>query len=149
MSARLLQEDRAFRETADGKIASLTADESLRFFNTIALGTEDFEIVYVIVAPWKGRTVADALSFMLSSSRVQPLSSAQVKIRHLAHLPYVLLSWLRCRCCIRCKGGKTLSGRDADLALHRRLIRLAARHCRISRSCSRMHGAILLHRLDK
>lgn len=63
VSARLLQEDKAFREAADGKIASLSTDQSFRFFNTTALRTEDFEIVYVIVAPWKGRTVAEALPF--------------------------------------------------------------------------------------
>lgn len=63
VSARLLQEDKAFREAADEKIASLTTDQSFRFFNTTSLRTEDFEIVYVIVAPWKGRSVIEALPF--------------------------------------------------------------------------------------
>lgn len=63
VSARLLQEDKAFREAADEKIASLTADQSFRFFNTTSLRTEDFEVVYAIVAPWKGRSVAEALPF--------------------------------------------------------------------------------------
>jgi len=63
VSARLLQEDQAFRKAADEKIASLTADPSFRFFETSSLRTEDFEIVYVIVAPWKGRSLTQALPF--------------------------------------------------------------------------------------
>lgn len=63
VSARLLQEDTAFRKAADEKIASLTADQSFRFFNTTSLKTDDFEIVYVIVAPWKGRSATQALPF--------------------------------------------------------------------------------------
>jgi uncharacterized protein (TIGR04141 family) len=63
VSARLIQEDKAFRKAADEKIASLTKDPSFRFFETSSLRTEDFEIVYVIVAPWKGRTLAQALPF--------------------------------------------------------------------------------------
>lgn len=63
VSARLLQEDKAFREAADGKIALLTADQAFRFFNTTSLRTDDFEIVYAIVAPWKGRSPVEALPF--------------------------------------------------------------------------------------
>jgi uncharacterized protein (TIGR04141 family) len=63
VSARLIQEDKAFRKAADEKIASLTSDPSFRFFESSPLRTEDFEIVYVIVAPWKGRNVAQALPF--------------------------------------------------------------------------------------
>ena len=63
VSARLLQEDKAFRKAADEKIASLTTDQSFRFFNTTSLRTEDFEIVYVVVAPWKGRSATEALPF--------------------------------------------------------------------------------------
>ena len=63
VSARLLQEDRAFRKAADEKIASLTTDPSFRFFETSSLRTEDFEIVYVIVAAWKGRSLTQALPF--------------------------------------------------------------------------------------
>ena len=33
------------------------------FFETSSLKTADFEIVYVIVAPWKGRSPAQALPF--------------------------------------------------------------------------------------
>lgn len=63
VSAQLLQEDKAFRKAADDKIASLTADPSFRFFETPTLRTEDFEIIYVIVAPWKGRNAVEALPF--------------------------------------------------------------------------------------
>lgn len=63
VSARLLQEDKAFLKATDEKIASLTTDPSFRFFETPTLKTEDFEIVYVIVAPWKGRSPAEALPF--------------------------------------------------------------------------------------
>jgi uncharacterized protein (TIGR04141 family) len=63
VSARLLQEDKAFRKAADEKIASLTKDQSFRFFETSTLRTEGFEIVYVIVAPWRGRTLVQALPF--------------------------------------------------------------------------------------
>jgi uncharacterized protein (TIGR04141 family) len=63
VSTRLLQEDRAFRKAADEKIASLTTDPSFRFFETSSLRTEDFEIVYVIVAAWKGRSLTQALPF--------------------------------------------------------------------------------------
>lgn len=63
VSARLIQEDKAFRKAAGEKIASLTQDQSFRFFETSTLRTEDFEIIYVIVAPWKGRTPVQALPF--------------------------------------------------------------------------------------
>jgi len=63
VSARLLQEDKAFLQATDEKIASLTDDPSFRFFETPTLKTEDFEIVYVIVAPWKGRSPVEALPF--------------------------------------------------------------------------------------
>jgi hypothetical protein len=62
VSARLLQEDKAFRKAADEKVASLTADPSFRLFDTPSIRTEDFEIVYVIVAPWKGQGRVNGLS---------------------------------------------------------------------------------------
>lgn len=63
VSAQLLQEDKSFRASADEKIASLTDDPAFRFFDTSSLNTEDFEVIYVIVAPWKGRTPVTALPF--------------------------------------------------------------------------------------
>jgi hypothetical protein len=36
---------------------------SFRFFETSTPRTEDFEIIYAIVAPWKGRTPVQALPF--------------------------------------------------------------------------------------
>src|SRR5262249_23376723 len=79
VSARLLQEDQAFRKAADEKIVSLTNDPSFRFFETSSLRTEDFEIVYVIVAPWKGRTVLQALPFFSKVNLERPVQEVTNK----------------------------------------------------------------------
>jgi uncharacterized protein (TIGR04141 family) len=63
VSARLLQEDATFRKAAAEKIGSLTSDTSFKFLETSSLKTDDFEIVYTIVAPWNGRSPAEALPF--------------------------------------------------------------------------------------
>lgn len=63
VSAQLLHEDKTFRAAAAEKILSLTPDPAFRFFDTSSLKTEDFEITYVIVASWKGRTPVKALPF--------------------------------------------------------------------------------------
>lgn len=63
VSAQLLHEDKSFRAAADEKIASLTTDPAFRFFDTSALKPEGFEVTYVIVAAWNGRTPVTALPF--------------------------------------------------------------------------------------
>jgi uncharacterized protein (TIGR04141 family) len=63
VSARLLQEDATFRKAAADKVASLPSGAAFKFLETSSLKTEDFEVVYVIVAPWKGRSPAEALPF--------------------------------------------------------------------------------------
>lgn len=63
VSPRLLQEDKSSRKAADEKLRHLTKDPSFRFFETATLRTEDFEIMYVIVATSKGRSPVQALPF--------------------------------------------------------------------------------------
>lgn len=63
VSASLLQEDATFRKAAADKIATLPSSASFKFLETSSLKTEDFQVVYVIVAPWKGRSLAEGLPF--------------------------------------------------------------------------------------
>jgi uncharacterized protein (TIGR04141 family) len=63
VSARLLQEDAAFRKAAAEKIVSLPSGAGFNFLEVPSLKTEDFEVIYAIVAPWRGATVAKALPF--------------------------------------------------------------------------------------
>lgn len=63
MSATLLQSDSVFRDATHKKIKELGGDGSFDFFNAASLQAPDFEIIYVIVAPWSGRPLSDALPF--------------------------------------------------------------------------------------
>src|SRR5258708_21447757 len=63
VSARLLQEDLVFRNATSQKITELGGDVSFAFFDVSPLPTSEFEIVYVILARWRGRTFAKALPF--------------------------------------------------------------------------------------
>ena len=63
VSATLLQSDSVFRDATHKKIKELGGDDSFDFFNIASLQAPDFEIIYVIVAPWKGRTLSEAMPF--------------------------------------------------------------------------------------
>ena len=63
VSASLLQSDAVFREAAHQKIKELGGGEEFRFFDVPSLSTTDFEIIFVIVAAWRARSLADALPF--------------------------------------------------------------------------------------
>jgi uncharacterized protein (TIGR04141 family) len=63
VSATLLQSDSVFRDATHKKIKELGGGDSFDFFNIPSLQAPDFEIIYVIVAPWKGRTLSEALPF--------------------------------------------------------------------------------------
>lgn len=63
VSACLLQEDKLFREAAANKIKSITSNPAFKFFETSSLDTTKFEVVYAIVAAWKGRSITEALPF--------------------------------------------------------------------------------------
>jgi uncharacterized protein (TIGR04141 family) len=63
VSATLLQSDSVFRNATHVKIKELGGDGNFDFFNAASLQAPDFEIIYVIVAPWRGRTLSEALPF--------------------------------------------------------------------------------------
>jgi uncharacterized protein (TIGR04141 family) len=63
VSAQLLQEDTVFRKAAAEKVAELSPDVSFRFFDAPSIDSASFEVVYAIVASWKGRSLATALPF--------------------------------------------------------------------------------------
>lgn len=63
VSATLLQSDSVFREATHQKIKELGGDQKFSFFDVANIPTTEFEIVFVIVAPWRGRNLADALPF--------------------------------------------------------------------------------------
>lgn len=63
VSATLLQSDSVFREAVHKKIKELGGNGSFDFFNAASIQTPDFEIIYVIVASWRGRTLSEALPF--------------------------------------------------------------------------------------
>jgi uncharacterized protein (TIGR04141 family) len=63
VSATLLQSDSIFRDATHKKIKELGGDDSFDFFNATSLQAPDFEIIYVIVAPWRGRTLSEAMPF--------------------------------------------------------------------------------------
>ena len=63
VSATLLQSDSVFRAATHKKIKELGGDDSFDFFNVASLQAPDFEIIYVIVAPWKGRSLSEAMPF--------------------------------------------------------------------------------------
>jgi len=63
VSAQLLQEDAIFRKAAAEKIKELAPDTSFGFFETPSLDTTRFQVIYAIVASWKGRSLAQALPF--------------------------------------------------------------------------------------
>lgn len=79
VSAQLLQEDKAFRAAAHEKILSLTPDRAFQFFDTASLQTEGFEITYVILASWKGRTPATALPFFSKVNLVRTVQELTSK----------------------------------------------------------------------
>lgn len=74
VSATLLQSDSVFREAAHRKIEELGGGKDYDFFNVASLQAGEFEIVYVIVAPWRKRTLAEALPFF---SKINLLRTAE------------------------------------------------------------------------
>jgi uncharacterized protein (TIGR04141 family) len=63
VSAELLQDDRRFREAAQRKIEELGGRGAFLFFDPEGIRTDRFEIIYAIVADWRGRTLVEALPF--------------------------------------------------------------------------------------
>lgn len=63
VSATLLQSDSIFREATHEKIKELGGDNDFDFFDIASLQASNFEIIYVIVAPWHGRSIDEALPF--------------------------------------------------------------------------------------
>jgi len=83
VSARLLQEDADFRTATADRIASLTTDPAFSLFGPSLLKTDDFEVVYAIVAPWRGRSAAEALPFFSKANleqTVQELTSRGFRV---------------------------------------------------------------------
>lgn len=64
----LLQSDSVFRLGAHEKIGALAGNDDFNFFAVSSLKTPDFEVIFVIVAAWRGRTVAEALPFFRMST---------------------------------------------------------------------------------
>jgi hypothetical protein len=59
----LLQSDSVFRLGTHEKIRALAGNDDFNFFAVSSLTTPDFEVIFVIVAARRGRTVAEALPF--------------------------------------------------------------------------------------
>jgi uncharacterized protein (TIGR04141 family) len=74
VSATLLQSDYIFREATHEKIRELGGDNSFDFFDTTSLQATNFEVIYVIVAPWHGRSQVEALPFF---SKINLLRTAE------------------------------------------------------------------------
>jgi uncharacterized protein (TIGR04141 family) len=74
VSATLLQSDSVFREAAHEKIKELGGDDKFEFFDVGSLNASNFEIIYAIVAPWHGRSLAAALPFF---SKINLLRTAE------------------------------------------------------------------------
>lgn len=74
VSATLLQSDSVFREATHKKILELGGSESFAFFDVSSLQASEFEVIYVIVAPWHGRDLAEALPFF---SKINLLRTAE------------------------------------------------------------------------
>jgi uncharacterized protein (TIGR04141 family) len=77
VSAELLQEDDMFRNATIAKIASLTADTRYELFESDVMRTDEFHIVYAIVAPWRGRSLAQALPFFSKTNLRRSIESLQ------------------------------------------------------------------------
>lgn len=63
VSAELLQSDRDFCKSAQEKVERLAGNRQFSFFYPKPIVTSEFEVVYAIVADWRGRHLADALPF--------------------------------------------------------------------------------------
>jgi uncharacterized protein (TIGR04141 family) len=63
VSAELLQSDPAFRTMVKERIGELDSRGAFQFFDSAALQTSDFEIIYAILANWRERSLASALPF--------------------------------------------------------------------------------------
>lgn len=74
VSATLLQSDSIFRKATQKKLEELGADADFEFFDTPSLHASDFEVVYVVIAPWGGRNLAGALPFF---SKINLLRTAE------------------------------------------------------------------------
>lgn len=74
VSATLLQSDSVFREATHQKIKELGGGKDFDFFDVTSLQAAEFEIIYVIIAPWRGRSPAEALPFF---SKVNLLRTAE------------------------------------------------------------------------
>jgi uncharacterized protein (TIGR04141 family) len=74
VSATLLQSDSVFREATHKKIKELGGGTDFDFFEVTSLQASQFEIIYVIVAPWRGRSLAEAMPFF---SKINLLRTAE------------------------------------------------------------------------
>lgn len=63
VSANLLQSDAAFRRETHKKVKTLSTDDAFNFFDVDNLNASDFEVIFVIVAAWCGRSIIDAMPF--------------------------------------------------------------------------------------
>jgi uncharacterized protein (TIGR04141 family) len=61
VSAQLLQDEDEFRSKVAAKIAELTDDDRFAHFSADPIATARFEILYAIIADWRGRTLSEAL----------------------------------------------------------------------------------------
>jgi uncharacterized protein (TIGR04141 family) len=74
VAATLLQSDSIFRAATHKKIKELGGGDDFGFFDAASLQASQFEVIYVIVAPWRGRSLAEALPFF---SKVNLLRTAE------------------------------------------------------------------------
>ncbi len=63
VSADLIQRDRLFREQAQSKVHATSGNGSFAFFEPAGISTSSFEVVYGIIADWRGRSAVKALPF--------------------------------------------------------------------------------------
>jgi uncharacterized protein (TIGR04141 family) len=63
VSAELIQGDPNFRKAAQRIVDKVAGNRKFRFFPAKGIDASKFEIVYAIVADWRGRSLATALPF--------------------------------------------------------------------------------------
>ena len=74
VSAALLQSDSVFREATHKKIVELGGGNDFDFFDVPNLQASEFEVIYAIIAPWRGRDLTEALPFF---SKINLLRTAE------------------------------------------------------------------------
>jgi uncharacterized protein (TIGR04141 family) len=79
VSASLLQGDNVFREATHRKIKELGGDRRFDFFDVQTLPTTEYEVVFVIVGAYQGRSLTEALPFFSKVNLERTVAGLQVR----------------------------------------------------------------------